>query len=509
MTTLLPVGEPRAKASPLAGDQPRRPATRGLPPFSAGGPPNRRLYIALCQVTDTAVALVSLIAAFLLTNLGHMPTGLDGFLAMRITVQNFLLVGLFLLVWRSTFSVLGLYDWPRLIAKSQELSAVAAATTVGSSFTLVFVLRSSSGAFHLGGVLYFWLTATALILLVRSILRTLAFPLSTSGTRDVIIVGSGPRAFSLYRQLSGDRRAEYNVLGFVDSNEAVCSDEIGDRLLGRLDQLESILMRHALDEVVIALPMRSCYSAIHGVIQVCERVGVRAKYLADVFPASLAKPRFEDSRAFPVVAMAIAPEDGRLLVKRLMDLTGSIAAIVALAPVMLATALVIKLTSPGPAIFAQERFGLNRRRFRMYKFRTMSADAEARQASLEHLNEAQGPAFKIRNDPRITPIGGFLRRTSIDELPQLFNVLRGEMSLVGPRPLPGRDVGKFTKAALMRRFSVRPGLTCLWQIQGRSALGFDEWIRLDLEYIDRWSLPLDLFILIRTVPAVLRRTGAE
>jgi exopolysaccharide biosynthesis polyprenyl glycosylphosphotransferase len=267
-------------------------------------------------------------------------------------------------------------------------------------------------------------------------------------------------------------------------------------------------MRHALDEVVIALPIRSCYSAIHDVIQVCERVGVRAKYLADVFPASLAKLRFEDSRAFPTVAMAIAPEDGRLLVKRLMDITGSIVALVVLAPVMLTAALAIKLTSPGPAIFAQERFGLNKRRFRMYKFRTMIVDAEAHQSALEPLNEASGPAFKIRNDPRITPIGRLFRKTSIDELPQFFNVLRGEMSLVGPRPLPVRDVGRFTTAALMRRFSVRPGLTCLWQIQGRSELGFDEWIRLDLEYIDRWSLALDLLILARTVPAVLRGAGA-
>ncbi len=206
--------------------------------------------------------------------------------------------------------------------------------------------------------------------------------------------------------------------------------------------------------------------------------------------------------------MAVAPEDGRLIVKRLIDIIGSIVALVVLAPVMLITALAIKLTSPGPAIFAQQRLGLNKRRFRMYKFRTMIVNAEACQAGLEHLNEARGPVFKIRNDPRITRIGKVLRRTSIDELPQLFNVLRGEMSLVGPRPLPVRDVARFTEAARMRRFSMRPGLTCLWQIRGRSELGFEEWMRLDLEYIDRWSLALDLLILVRTVPAVVRGVGA-
>src|SRR5690606_23702383 len=155
-----------------------------------------------------------------------------------------------------------------------------------------------------------------------------------------------------------------------------------------------------------------------------------------------------------------------------------------------------------------DRYGYNRRLFRMYKFRTMTVGAEAMQEQLEHLNEARGPVFKIRDDPRITPIGRFLRRTSLDELPQLFNVLKGDMSLVGPRPLPKRDVNHFQDAWLMRRFSVLPGLTCLWQVSGRSNLGFDDWVTLDLAYIDRWSLRLDFLILLRTIPAVFKGTGA-
>jgi len=343
---------------------------------------------------------------------------------------------------------------------------------------------------------------------MRSTLRALAFSSASAETRNVIIIGTGPRAASLYRRLSGDPPTGYNVIGFVDSDAAVASDEVRPRLLGQLDQLEAILMQQALDEVVIALPMRSCYGAIHGAIQTCERVGVRAKYLADVFPASLAKPQFEDASEFPAVAMAVAPEGGRLIIKRLVDIAGSLTALIVFAPVMLLAALAIKLTSPGPVIFAQERWGLNKRRFRMYKFRTMILDAEARQPALEHLNEATGPVFKIRHDPRVIGIGEFLRRTSIDELPQLANVLRGEMSLVGPRPLPARDVARFTDGGRMRRFSMRPGLTCLWQIQGRSELHFEEWMRLDLAYIDNWSLALDVHILVRTVPAVLRGVGA-
>ena len=179
------------------------------------------------------------------------------------------------------------------------------------------------------------------------------------------------------------------------------------------------------------------------------------------------------------------------------------------APLWVVIAIAIKLTSPGPVFFAQERYGWRKRRFRMFKFRTMVTGAEALQGSLESRNEADGPVFKIADDPRVTRVGRFLRRTSLDELPQFVNVLRGEMSLVGPRPLPLRDVGRFSEAWLMRRFSVVPGVTGLWQISGRSNLGFAEWIAMDLDYIDRWSLALDARILLGTIPAVCRGTGAE
>jgi len=182
--------------------------------------------------------------------------------------------------------------------------------------------------------------------------------------------------------------------------------------------------------------------------------------------------------------------------------------LVALSPILALIALAIRLDGHGPVIFAQERFGFNKRRFRMFKFRTMITDAEALQATLEDRNEAAGPVFKIKDDPRVTRIGKFLRKTSLDELPQLWNVLRGDMSLVGPRPLPLRDVHRFSESWLMRRFSVRPGVTGLWQVSGRSDLTFTRWVALDLQYIDRWSLGLDLKILAMTVPAVLKGRGA-
>jgi exopolysaccharide biosynthesis polyprenyl glycosylphosphotransferase len=264
-----------------------------------------------------------------------------------------------------------------------------------------------------------------------------------------------------------------------------------------------------VDEVLIGLPIKSRYEQIQQAIAICERVGVPAKYPTDLFRTRLQIPRFEPGEDTPVMALDVAPSDARLVFKRAMDVAGAAVLLVVLSPVFLVVAVTVKFTSTGPAFFAQERYGYMKRRFRMLKFRTMVVDAERRQEELEDRNEAVGPIFKIKDDPRVTGVGRFLRRSSLDELPQLWNVLTGEMSLVGPRPMSLRDVSRFEDPWLMRRFSMRPGLTCLWQISGRSDLSFDRWIALDLEYIDRWSLPLDLVILLQTIPAVLLGKGAE
>jgi len=196
------------------------------------------------------------------------------------------------------------------------------------------------------------------------------------------------------------------------------------------------------------------------------------------------------------------------VIKRLLDIAGSLIGLCLLSPVFLAIAIAIKLTSKGPVFFAQDRFGYRRRLFRMYKFRSMVSNAPELMAQLEKHNEAKGPIFKIRRDPRITPLGRFLRASSLDELPQLWNVLVGNMSLVGPRPMSVRDVLLFSEATLMRRFTVKPGITGLWQVSGRSTLGFEKWIEMDFNYIDTWSLALDFQILARTVRAVFKGTGA-
>jgi exopolysaccharide biosynthesis polyprenyl glycosylphosphotransferase len=464
-------------------------------------------YVRLVRLGDTTLALVALMGAFLAANLGRMPAGVQEFLELRLTLRNLLLLSVFAVAWRFLCELAGLYDTKRIRHISEEMRRVVLVCLAGTATALTFHLISRTGAFSLSAVLGFGALACAGLLLLRLVLRSVAIT-SAPAIRDILIVGSGPRAWQAYLDLREDPHGSPQILGFVDLDDRISTDEVRALWAGSLANLETILMHRPVDEVVIALPIRSQYAEIQKAIETCWRVGVRCKYLADVFDHGRARPRFEQGERFGTVAMGVAAEDGRLIVKRTIDIVGTAVAGVLALPVLLCAAVLIKLTSPGPVLYSQERHGMHKRRFRMYKLRTMVVDAEARQLTLETCNEAAGPIFKIRNDPRITPVGRFLRRTSIDELPQLWNVLRGDMSLVGPRPLPVRDVQRFTEGALMRRFSVRPGVTGLWQISKRGTMDFDDWIRLDMRYIDEWSLALDFRILAVTLPAVLRGSGA-
>jgi exopolysaccharide biosynthesis polyprenyl glycosylphosphotransferase len=462
-------------------------------------------------LVNAAVALLILLGVFIGVNWDRMPDGFGEFLAVRLTVKNLIEAAFFLLTCVVSFRAFGLARPPLTAPFWKELLQVTKACTVASVFALLFPLTSRTGAFSDRVVLYFLPVAIVACLSGRLVAHAFADRLGSalSGRHDLIIVGSGPRAAGLYEHLREPHHGHPRVLGFVDSpNAHPVPAAIRNQMLGSLDDLEGILMRQPVDEVLIALPAKSCYDQIQTAIQTCERAGVEAKYLSDVFELSLAKPKFEPDDQTPVVSLRVVQDDDRLLVKRCMDIIGATVGLILFGPLMLAIAAAIKLTSPGPALFTQERYGLHKRRFRMYKFRTMVSDAEELQEGLEAHNEAEGAVFKIRHDPRITSFGRILRKMSLDELPQFFNVLSGEMSLVGPRPLPKRDVSRFDSAALMRRFSVKPGLTCLWQVNGRSNIDFAHWMALDLKYIDEWSLLLDIAILARTVPAVIRGHGA-
>jgi exopolysaccharide biosynthesis polyprenyl glycosylphosphotransferase len=323
------------------------------------------------------------------------------------------------------------------------------------------------------------------------------------------VIGSGLRAHRLASQFTDQPALGYRVIGHIDERRLDGEAGACGPYLGGFDAIPNVLASTVVDEVVVALPMKSFYQQTAEVIRRCEEQGVRVSLPLNLFETRFAWPHVEVFDDVPLLRLGAHRMRGwRAAGKGLFDLAAAAAVLVALTPLFVVIATLIKVTSRGPVFFTQERVGLHKRPFRLVKFRTMVAGAEARQAELEALNEANGPVFKIRHDPRITPLGRWLRRTSIDELPQLINVIRGDMSLVGPRPLPLRDVQRFSEHQARRRFSVKPGITCFWQVSGRSGLTFDRWMELDMRYIDDWSFGLDLKLLLQTVPAVLRGRGA-
>jgi exopolysaccharide biosynthesis polyprenyl glycosylphosphotransferase len=276
-----------------------------------------------------------------------------------------------------------------------------------------------------------------------------------------------------------------------------------------VEQLNSVMAQQPVDEVLVALPIDKYGPLVETIVRQCEEQGIIVRVRTEMFNLQIAKSYADDLQGVSVMTIQSGPVDGwQLVMKRLIDIVGSVVFLLVLMPLLAVVALLIRLDSSGPVLFVQERVGFNKRRFKLLKFRTMVVEADRQQQMLEHLNEAEGPVFKIKNDPRITRVGKFLRRFSIDELPQFFNVLKGDMSLVGPRPLPLRDVERIDAQWHKRRFSIKPGITCLWQVNGRSNISFSEWVRMDLDYIDKWSLGLDLLILMKTIPAVLKGPGA-
>jgi exopolysaccharide biosynthesis polyprenyl glycosylphosphotransferase len=325
----------------------------------------------------------------------------------------------------------------------------------------------------------------------------------------ILVVGTGEQALGFARILGHQSPWRIEVVGYVSVGE---DSPLADArpLAGTLAEIADILDRTAVDEVVFAVPDRGL-GTFKEAMAACDARGVDVLFsLPSVVPRKGTLQVAEVSGFdYPVLNLRRTPTgEARLATKRVIDVVVSSVGLVLASPVLLAAVVAIKLGSPGPVFFQQVRAGRNGRRFKMYKFRSMVNDAEARRGELQHLNEMQGPVFKIAKDPRITRVGAFLRKTSIDELPQLFNVLWGQMSLVGPRPPLPDEVAQY-KPWQRRRLSVKPGITGLWQVSGRNQVDFDEWMELDLRYIDNWSIWFDIEILLKTIPVVLLRKGAS
>ena len=473
----------------------------------------RQILVKMFMLLDPTLLTISyLIAAIRIWHLTE-PTSFAAFVSMRIKLLNILVfVGLFYF-WHVIFSSFGLYGSRRLGNRTGEAVVVLKATTAGTlllGFVAAFFQARMITSCFLG---VFWIVASFSIILSRLALRDFLKRARMHGRnlRHLLIVGTNARAVEFARAIESRTELGYQLLGFADeewsgNRELANKDK---RIVSDLEHFSDYLRDRVVDEVAIALPMKSFYAQAARIVVLCQEQGVIVRVLANIFDV---QTDWVNNSHFEGMAVATfgphSPEGWPMVCKRFLDVSVSSLLLVILTPAFAIVALLIKLEMNGPVFFAQVRVGLNKRRFRMYKFRTMVGDAEKKQSELESLNEADGPVFKIKNDPRVTRLGKYLRKTSIDELPQLLNVLAGDMSLVGPRPLPLRDYQGFDQDSVRRRFSVRPGITCLWQVTGRNSISFKEWMELDLHYIDHWSFWLDVKLLAKTIPAVLKGTGA-
>jgi exopolysaccharide biosynthesis polyprenyl glycosylphosphotransferase len=394
--------------------------------------------------------------------------------------------------------------WPELGRISKALVAVALFHVAA-----IFFLRLHEDVSRLYFATYFAL-AFSFLAANRLVLRNVAHSARRSGfnTRVFAVVGSGDLAHDVVNTIADHPEWGLEFAGHIILDEDGRASAPSELVLGSVSQLGQILDDNVIDEVIFAVP-REQLSSVEGAFRLCQEQGAGARVCLDLFDVGGAHVALGELDGLPMLSFNRAPTDEvALLFKRAFDVVSSAVAILAFSPVLLATAVAIKLESPGPIFFRQVRVGWNGRPFKMYKFRSMRVDAEARLESLRAQNEASGPVFKMKHDPRVTRVGRFIRRASIDELPQFLNVLAGEMSVVGPRPPVPAEVRQYQRWQ-RRRLSVKPGITCTWQVSGRSNVSFDEWMELDLEYIDNWSLWRDVQICFQTIPAVLTSRGAH
>ena len=391
-----------------------------------------------------------------------------------------------------------------------EVYAIVNGTTTGMAVTLVVIFGIRPLAFSRLLFLYVSVLTVLFLSLNRLVRRTIASRRRQRGigVDHTLIIGAGEVGRAVIRTLVARPDLGYKVVGFLEPDPSEGGDAIGRfQRLGALNDLPAILTEHKVTEVIITLPS-SNNRRIQRITQICRRAGARARLVPDFFHLSLNQVDMDNLGGIPLLGMReISLERGPRLIKRAIDTIGATVALLIISPIMGLVALVIRLENDGPILFRQERLGAKSEPFEVFKFRSMRVGAEAEQESLAALNEADGPLFKIKDDPRSTRVGRFIRKSSLDELPQLINVLRGEMSLVGPRPPLASEVAEY-QSWQRKRLEVKPGMTGLWQVSGRSDLTFDEMCLLDIYYIENWSLWLDVRIILRTIPLIFLRRGA-
>ncbi len=423
-----------------------------------------------------------------------------------------LLLPTLLIIWGLLLYFFGMYDSIRTKQTSEIFFIITEVALVGSSLFGSFIFITKTHVVSRLHIVYSFLLAVIFIGIEKLILVQYFKHQSRKGAnaKNVLIVGTGVRAQQFISMLDKYPEWGINVIGLVDDDTTKINNKICEhKVIGSFKDMPDIIHNTVVDEVIFVVP-RSWLNKIKEIVYICEIEGIKVSVAADLFELKLSRLRYNNLDKFPLLTFESTPDKIiHLFIKRIVDIVFSGTALVVSSPVFAITALAIKITSKGRVFFKQQRCSLNGRKFTMYKFRTMIEDAEAKLKELINYNEMKGPVFKMKNDPRITKIGRLLRKFSIDELPQLWSVFKGDMSLVGPRPPIPSEVSKY-EPWQRRRLSMRPGITCLWQACGRNKItDFNEWMKLDLMYIDNWSLWLDFKILLKTVPVVLFGTGAR
>jgi len=475
-----------------------------------------RLIARIVFGVDLALTSLAFFGAFFIRDLilpsldpSHFPTGL---FPLREYLKIYPIV---LIIWSVLFFAYNSYHSHRTIPLTKEglttIRVVGVGTVLLATIAFLFQLQQLSRSWFV----IFAALAAVLLVAEKIVVRLLARWVRSKGLnyRTVLIVGTGRRATDIAHLIADHKYWGYKILGFVSDGHRLSNGWARYRIFGTVPDLKRVLetgeIPEPIDEIVFAVT-RKKLDEMKQIFLMCEELGIRTRVAMNFLQNRVARLEIEELEGVPFLTFTTTPSnETQLALKRLLDIAISLLLLALAGPAIAIAALAIKISSPGSILFKQKRIGLNGRMFTLYKFRTMIADAHARRDEVAHLNEMNGPVFKVRDDPRVTPVGRWLRRFSLDEIPQLWNVLKGDMSLVGPRPPIPEEVASYHRWH-RRRLSMKPGLTCLWQVSGRNEIqDFDHWMKLDLQYIDNWSPSLDLKILLRTIPAVLSGKGAS
>jgi len=425
-----------------------------------------------------------------------------------------------ILIWIGLLSYFGMYKSMGTRQVSEVLLIIFKTTLLGfilfGSYIFVLKMQEDISRLFIGFVfiavaVLISIEKIALIYIFRAA-RKRVYSLKSAllAFRNILIFGTGKRARQFIDLIDKNPAWGIKIIGLVDMDPAKKGEIIsGYEVTGTFDDIPEIIHKNIIDEVVFIVP-RSWLNKIEEIMNFCENAGLRVNLAVDLFEFKFSKAKQTDLHGFPFLTFESTPDKlGHLFIKRICDFVFSGIALISLFPLFLLIAIIIKVTSKGTVLFKQERCSLYGRKFMLFKFRTMTVDAESRLKDLLKYNEMGGPVFKMTDDPRVTKVGKWLRKLSLDELPQLWNVFKGDMSLVGPRPPIPAEVDNYDSWQ-RRRLSMRPGITCLWQISGRSKIvDFNEWMKLDLKYIDNWSLWLDFKLFLKTIPVVLLGKGAK